>query len=154
MLHTWVRDLARTVSDIPEHPDMFMEVSVGRQSPRSLRDFLMFITWILLTPLVLRLGTTRAEVSLCRCSWASQPLQISFMLRISLQRLHTYNNIDDLPFILKINIWFKNAFAVHRLGPRKEKGDVWSNVELSRAWQISLIDGSRTKIEKIFSFCK
>ena len=89
---------------------MLMEVSVGRQSPRSLSDFRMFMIWILLTPLDLRLGTTRAEVSLWRCSLASHPFQISFVFRISLQRLHTYNGKQHL--ILKINIWFKNAFSL------------------------------------------
>ena len=71
---------------------MLIEVRRGKQSPRSLSDFLMFMIWILLTPLDLRLGITRAEVSLWRCSLASHPFQISFVLRISLQRLHTYNN--------------------------------------------------------------
>ena len=60
--------MPRTLSDIPEHPERLMEVNVGRRSLRSLRDreFLMFMTWILLMPLILRLGTTRAEVRLCR----------------------------------------------------------------------------------------
>ena len=49
---------------MPGHPDMSMEVRLGKQSLMSLSDFLMSSIWILLMPLVLRLGTTRAEVRL------------------------------------------------------------------------------------------
>ena len=66
MCYTWLSDLASRLSDTPEHPDMLIEVRRGKHSPRSLSDFLMFIIWTLLTPLDLRLGITRAEVSLWR----------------------------------------------------------------------------------------